>query len=124
MREIKFRGKQVDENESVWRFGYLQYHNRISDGVSLWWVDPETVGQYTGAKDINGKEIYEDDIARVSAAYNTKLILQGRVYFLKDKMQYVLLDKDTFYTRLNWGQAEVIGNIHDNPELLEANQRT
>ena len=129
MREILFRGKRIDNG--AWETGSLvivrmdchdaQYY--IADKMTGYHtpVDPSTVGQYTGLKDKNGKRIFEGDIAKV---------LQG-----KDKdIAYVGFENGAFmlypktgnvYERTLWEywyndwDVEVIGNITDNPELLE-----
>lgn len=154
-RVIKFRGKRIDNGE--WVYGDLLqptelcYIYEISDCESIdgtrYEVDPETIGQYTGLHDKNGKEIYEGDIILTQPlkdkpfsqkAKSKRLrgivkyqVLCGKNFISEpDKLRYwgaewdiEIIDKKDYekYHNYGWGlffECEVIGNIYDNPELL------
>jgi uncharacterized phage protein (TIGR01671 family) len=128
MREIKFRGKRIDNGE--WVYGYYCFngwtdkekHLIIPDYASTLYgfeVIPETVGQYTGLKDRNGKEIYEGDMLTWSCA----AIPDKEVVIFEDGAFCVHSSIDNYQYflgrhGLNFA-SEIIGNIHDNPELMK-----
>lgn len=130
MREIRYRGIGIAERK--WVFGSLWFDTRNkatliwSEEVEYWVrVDPATVGQYTGLKDKNGKEIYEGDVIRSPLSedktrphrifyYTGNAAFMGALVDRKE-LCYLRLDQDWIY---KFGK-EVIGNIHDNPELIE-----
>lgn len=139
MREIKFRGKRTDTGE--WVYGdlienqgrFFIYHatseTTLKDEdnsiiVLAEEVNLDTVGQYTGLHDKNGKETYEDDILRV---YDGKRYFNIVVKWSEEAMAFMACYCDGNQSPLSWFsnllsrtyEIEVIGNIHDNPELLE-----
>lgn len=126
MREIKFRGKRIDNGE--WVYGMLDCIYKEDGVTTISYVDNEgfycedkvdyeTVGQFTGLLDKNGKEIYEGDIVRDQWNRYTP-IYQNAIYmaYNVDKINdpYV----STQFNVIWRNGCEVIGNIHDNQELL------
>lgn len=125
-RVIKFRGKRVDNGE--WVYGMLDCIYK-EDGVTTISnvdnegfycedkVDYETVGQFTGLLDKNGKEIYEGDIVNLFYENDDDVyIIEWNNYTSRFEINSKTLsvDFDNYYSY----ELEVIGNIHDNPELL------
>lgn len=136
MREILFRGKIIDENDQ-WVYGDLIFPDRMfsnnKDRRGIFGVDPSTVGQYTGMNDMNGKQIFEGDICDFYAFNCNGEYAQYRgVVVYSDSMPLPMLWKSVdnkYYmddcgfclpiVRYHDEKFEVIGNVHDNPELLE-----
>ena len=133
MREIKFRGKRIDNGE--WVYGYYfieerdiedgiiwrdipQIQQRYGDHYQYFDVIPETIGQYTGLIDKNGREIYEGDIVRIDdLGIGIVDYEEGRFAMRRREERfcwpvYCRIDHSPFV-------PEVIGNIYENPELLE-----
>ena len=112
MREIKFRGRYCRgiENAGPWVYwGVIG-----SDALDC--IDGDTIGQYTGLLDKNGVEIYEGDIY-TQGDKNIKYV----VVFKSAKFAGKQVGNESLAGLSYWqDRIEVIGNIHENPELLEA----
>ena len=139
IREVIFRGKRTDceawaegdllhyeSGEMAICKGFSKYGYEATEIIGRYKVIPETVGQYTGLTDKNGVRIFEGDIVRyaerrlggedVSVAFPVTFDEGGfcaHHYFLNNWLRNGLGGN----TKLE--DIEVIGNIHDNPELLQ-----
>ena len=149
MREILFRGKRLDNGECL--RGYLWIgndHSYITPenvGISYYEkeqcimavayeVDPETVCQYTGMTDKNGRKIFEGDIVKYHFGEDVAPVRFGAYQSCFDSQQaehcgfYVdwkenrNLRKDLGYW-VHMVDAEIVGNIHDNLELIGADKQ-
>ena len=145
MREILFRGKRCDNGELVQGYYIRAEHHWHKHGIHKDWivcsasanggwfalhnkyaVKAETVGQFTGLTDKNGKKIFEGDIVETHSGLLGEVVYGsffddeyecdtcGWFWIGKDE------DKDTYKLSLSdfWGGHKVVGNIHDNHELL------
>ncbi|EPR12378.1 YopX family protein [Ruminiclostridium papyrosolvens] len=135
MREIKFRGKRIDNGEWVYgylvkQFGVFKIYDDSSEDFGNWIheVDPETVGQYTGLHDKNGREIYEGDILRLWRSVGSNGELRREHYkplpvtYCNIWCQFVANDESTKNQYCIWsdfGAFEVVGNVYQNPELMK-----
>lgn len=127
MREILYRGKRKDNDEWVYgyycRCGWTGMEKDViipSHASTLYGIDviPETVGQYTGLTDKNGVKIFEGDIVRYSGEKHIVVFeTRGETGYFGIKIDHI----ETWYFCLSVPAKlmEVIGNIHDNPELAE-----
>ena len=135
MREILFRGKRVHDGEWVEGLPFGSIYGGFSNGAicairqtvekygDIYEVTPETVGEYTGLKDQNGKRIFEGDIIAPAVLSNTP---PCEVMFDVGEGQFVVKDAcgDYHGALANFGRIfdnryTVVGNKWDNPELLE-----
>lgn len=126
MREILFRAKHIHifpENEclnGMWVYGFLEDNDYINspelEGEFL--IDPETVCQYTGLTDKNGRKIFEGDILAIPYSKKQGLpaevrynVLSGSYEIKRNGYKPIsLMDAD------EWG--EIVGNVFDNPEIV------
>lgn len=139
MREILFRGKRIDNDEWVYGSfcmdaieqkngpcgldGFIRLYDFDKDKTQMYEVDRETIGQFTGLTDKNGKRIFEGDIVRFSERRLSGVDISV--------VEQVAFEEGGFCTHSyflnNWLRIgntnlegiEIIGNIHDNPQLLE-----
>lgn len=133
MREILFRGKRTDDTGWIEGFYFQKPNPKSEDGLPVYHgisdlppfgaeVIPETVGQYTGLKDKNGKKIFEDDIVKSNIALwgKDKYVVsfeetRGGWYPFACGDGCGCCEAETISTE----HVTVIGNIHDNLELAE-----
>jgi uncharacterized phage protein (TIGR01671 family) len=142
MRKIKFRGK--NNKTAEWLYGGSIFYQPeklnvppyIFDPNDCWIsIDPQTIGQFTGFVDKNGKEIYEDDIIQLINEVGDKILVTCEFGHAYRKLNGRLCDIVGFYFILPNGKKsfpicnnylgkhdtqifKVVGNIHDNPDLI------
>lgn len=122
MREMKVRGYSLDEGHWIKGFG-AEYNDDLETYLvhnyrGFFEVDGESIGEYTGYKDINDIEICEGDIVETTRALNH---IVGVVTMIKG-CWYIQDGKNSYYRLIpRFGTAEnkVIGNIYENKNLLE-----
>lgn len=140
MRDIMFRGKAANRENGRsyrtsykngdWVYGLLTNTENYAgfaemtntDGVCGIEVDKSTVGQFTSLTDRNGTKIFEGDVVRDEQSF-----LFGKVVYVTPQdgfdglAGFMVDDVDDGLQNYNgfWHNVEVVGNIHDNPELLE-----
>lgn len=133
-REILFRGKEVSSQKWVYgfyvhvpcgRFGkdehIIQTISKNGRMATLYDVNSSTVGQFTGVTDKNGNKIFEGDIVDILCENEET----GLIEWDKDTARFIVsaysfeADFDNYYGT----DLEVIGNIHDNPELIKRDEQ-
>ena len=133
MREILFRGKRTDceawvegdllhyeSGEMAICKGFSKYGYEATEIIGRYKVLPETVGQYTGLTDKNGVRIFEGDIIQ-----SLKSSVTGLVQWFPEHSAFMVWCKSANEVGFLYECADitkVIGNIHDNPELLEGGE--
>jgi uncharacterized phage protein (TIGR01671 family) len=138
MRQIKFRGKSLRDGE--WFYGNLFDHDTkgnthittLERGCLV--IDPETVGQFTGLTDEFNREVYEGDIIMLDGSPEMGVrvvVFYEESFNIATRKEYDYLQQgahpylndyahmDCLNTWSNSGLVRVVGNIYDNPELLE-----
>lgn len=116
MREVLFRGQRTDNGQ--WVKGLLTDLG-LAEKEDFAWISgvkvyKNTVGQYTGLTDRNEKKIFEGDIVEYKDEY-------GKIVYHDNEAMFVI-EFDTWCTdfdHITGNEIEVVGNIHDNPELLK-----
>lgn len=140
MREILFRGKCVDSGEWIYGsfipdllevyqnvpgkwlgdWGFIKPFGKTKEERLMVEVERETIGQYIGLTDKNGVKIFEGDVVRIPSFKPALMLIgfiEGAFCLTNSEKEFIADIHYIHHAGIN--EAEVIGNIHDNPELLE-----
>lgn len=127
MRDIEFRGYVADEEQFV--YGYLMPDSRIYQtyepkkgccGIGTFSVVPESIGQYTGCRDINGIKIFENDIVKEVYGSRFYQVVYSEHGF---KLDPVFVDTHFYQTWINPKRLEVIGNSYTKGERKDEREQ-
>lgn len=118
MREIKFRA--WDTANKKWAFNGFNLLGEVMmfDLLKNYRLENHTeftIEQYTGLKDASGTEIYEGDVLRADWPDSPIVVVSWR----KELCTFISRDDRGWYKPTSWSRCLIIGNIHDNPELVE-----
>lgn len=132
-REILFRGKSIGMD--IWLYGKLFNYGLtapsnvpcISVCVPTSWqeaynfyrVHPNTIGQYTGLKDKNGVKIFEGDVVIIGEKLKAKVIYYDGAFRMQSEFSPTLIDTTDMGYMMREFSVRIIGNVHDNPELIK-----
>ena len=127
-REILFRGKRKN---GQWVYGslvvsenidpaiYYEVGNGLVKQLDWCYVSPETIGQYTGRKDKNRVKIFEGDIVIIGEKLKAKVVYYDGAFRMQSEFSPTPTDTTDMGYMMREFSVRIIGNIHDNPELLK-----
>lgn len=132
-REILFRGKSIGTDE--WLYGNLFNYGLTApsnvpcisvcvptswkEAYNLYAVHPDTIGQYTGLKDKNGKKIFEGDIVIIGEKLKAKVIYYDGAFRMQSEFSPTPINTTDMGYMMREFSVRIIGNIHDNLGLIK-----
>ncbi len=132
-REILFRGKSIDIDN--WLYGKLFNYGLTApsnvpcicvcvptswkEAYNFYAVHPNTIGQYTGLKDKNGVKIFEGDVVIIGEKLKAKVIYYDGAFRMQSEFSPTPINTTDMGYMMREFSVRVIGNIHDNPELIK-----